>query len=85
MSTSSAICNDFTLSNGYFLWRYREGLLSRGRVRLTFSIMDSLHGGLCTGYSSIKSFPILVKERERGGRGKEKENFKKEKKVNEVY
>ena len=49
-------------------------LLSRGRVRLTFSIMDSLHGGLCTGYSSIKSFPILVKERERGGRSGRKDS-----------
>lgn len=57
-----------------------RGCWSRGRVRLTFSIMDSLHGGLCTGYSFIKSFPILVKEREREEEGKEKENFKKKRK-----
>ena len=31
--------------------------------------------GFAPGYASIESFPILVKEREWGGRGKEKENF----------
>lgn len=31
--------------------------------------------GFAPGYSSIESFPILVKEREQGGKGKDKVKF----------
>ena len=73
MSVSSATWNDFTLSNGYFLWRYREELLSRGRVRLTFSIMDSLQWrALPPVIPLLSPFPFLLK---RGSR-EEKERIK---------